>query len=1106
MRSASEGVERRWRRSLGPIFINQPFNMTFKPLPIIMAAAAMLSLGCEDTSQSNQLTVQPAAAKPDSDIPDQVSYNRDIRPILSDKCFACHGPDRAARAADLRLDVFKDDPDGIYIATEFVVEPGNPGGSDLIKRIRSKKSSFVMPPPEFKISLTEEEKELISRWIEQGAEYEPHWAFVAPPKQIDPPAVKNQKWVRDELDRFVLARLEQEGMKPSEEASRERWLRRVSYTLTGLPPSPAEIDAFVSDQHEDAYERVVDRLLASPAYGERMAVPWLDLARYADTYGFSVDGYRDSWPWRDWVVQAFNENLPYDQFLTWQIAGDLLDEPTRDQRLATAFNRLHRMNAEGGAIPEEWRNEAVADRLHTFGTAFTGMTLECARCHDHRYDPISHDEYYELFAFFNSIDESGTTEFQRSDIIPPPSMLLPTEAQTQELERLRNEVVRAEKALGKLESQRIQAFSDWLAAAPDSLEITDSVGDFGFDALEGNKLANRSTAKKTGQVGSVESPTPPTLVKGVSGKALRFDGDNYAFLPGMADIDRWTPFTISLWMKVDSLDEGKPRVIAKRTSGTDVGPYGFDLMLSGGAIMARAYRHWPGNAIGVQTGEVVKPNEWVHIVWRYDGSSRADGLSLSINGKPADLEVLRDGPLKKTVGGGRPFGAGAKELIIGQRFRDRGLSGGVVDEVKLIRRAVSDVEAEHLFDGQALTKALAGDQTQLREYYGSAIDEELRKARTDLANKRKAFVHYENKIPEIAVMQDMAEPRPTHVLARGVYDAERTDKNRVSRDVPEAIMPWDNNLPKNRLGLAKWLTHPDHPLTSRIAVNRLWQICFGEGIVATEDNFGLQGALPTHPELLDYLARAYIESGWDTKAMMKRIVLSATYRQDSATTEQQWRDDPDNALLARGPARRLDAEMIRDMALEASGLLVAKQGGPPVYPYQPPGLWKEVSSASYRVGKGESLYRRSLYTIWKRAVPMPNMMAFDTPTREACAADRSPTNTPLQALVLLNDEQFIEAARVLAQRVMNEEKGDAKQIELGFRLLVGRAPTPSEFSVLQDQLNQQRAVFKDKPEEAKKMLAVGKSPRDEKLDPIEHAAMAVTMHVILNTDLAIWVR
>jgi hypothetical protein len=1045
---------------------------------------------------------QPAAAH------ERLSYNRDIRPILSDKCFACHGPDRAAVEGGLRLDTIEDGPD--YDGAYFAIVPGDPEASELVSRIFSKKKGKmgVMPPVSAKNDLTAEEKAKLVRWIEEGAVYEDHWSFVPLPDRVTPPEVDHEAWVRDPLDRFVLAKLEANGLKPNAEASRERWLRRVSYDLTGLPPTPEEVDAFLADQGEQAYERVVDRLLASPHYGERMAVPWLDMARYADTYGFTVDGKRDTWPWRDWVIQSFNDNLPYDEFLTWQVAGDLVDDPSREQVLATAFNRLHRMNAEGGAIPEEWRNEAVADRLHTFGVAFMGMTFDCARCHDHRYDPISHEEYHELFAFFNSIDESGTVEFKRPDIVPPPTMLLPSAAQQAERSAISDAVRQAEETLTRVRGERAASYDAWLAAKPKTevLPMPDTVGSFAFDAIEGNKLVNAIEGGEQGAVGAAESPAAPAVVQGRRRQALRFDGDNFAYLPGMTDIDRWTPFTISLWFQVDAIDDGKPRVIVKRTSGTDVGPYGFDLMLDGGRIVARAYRHWPGNAIGVRTGEVVEPGQWVHVVWRYDGSSRADGLSLHIDGQPAELEVVRDGPMLKTIGSGRPFGPHAKQLIIGQRFRDRGLAGGMVDDVNLVRRAVSDLEALQLYDPLAVAAATQADPTLLEGYYFSAVDESVRAARAKLAEARERFVRHENKIAELPIMREMAEPRPTHILARGAYDAPRTPDNRVTRDVPESILPWSDALPRDRLGLARWLTDANHPLTARVATNRLWQMAMGRGIVATVDNFGLQGALPTHPELLDYLAVAYIESGWDTKAMLRRIVLSATYRQDSSATPEQWKSDPDNAMFARGPARRLDAEMIRDTALSASDLLVRKQGGPPAYPYQPAGLWKEVSSDSYRQGSGESLYRRSLYTVWKRAVPMPNMMAFDTPTREACTAERAATNTPLQALVLLNDVQFVEASRVLAARVMQQAATDEARIALGFKTLAGRAPTATEAERLLALLQTQRDVFAADRDAAVALLSEGDKPRNEQLDPVEHAAMSVVMHAIFNLDVTVWRR
>jgi len=1084
-----------------------PKNLGLKLMAIGLAVSPMVGCGGAASGPADGGPAPSAAiieAGDHSATP--VSYNRDIRPILSDKCFFCHGPDRAAREADLRLDMPEDGD--TYFGAMSAIDLDDPASSELLTRIHSTRSRLVMPPPDSKLSLTEEEKALLARWIEQGAEYERHWSFVPPAAVVPVPQVADEHWPLDEIDRFVLARLEADGRSPSAEASRERWLRRVTYDLTGLPPTPEEVDAFLADETDNAYETVVDRLLASPRFGERMAVPWLDLARYADTYGYSVDGFRLSWPYRDWVIQSFNDNLPYDDFLTWQLAGDLLPDATQEQQLATAFNRLHRMNAEGGSIPEEWRNEYVADRLHTFGTAYLGLTLECARCHDHRYDPIEQDEYYELFAFFNSIDESGTTEFQRADIIPPPSMLLPNESQAATLARLAQEAEQAYVALDTLVAEREPAYQQWLEGATDAVPaIPELVGDYALDTLEGNVLANRVEGGAPGHIARHESPQNPAVVEGAVGQALRFDGDNLAHLPGVNDIDRWTPLTIALWLRVDATDDGQARVVVKRTSGTDVGPYGFDLILDGGDLVARAYRHWPGNAIGMRAPGVVTGGQWVHVVWRYDGSSRAAGMSLFINGERADTQVERDGPMLKTIGGGHPYGPGGHDLVLGQRFRDRGLADGEIDEVRIVRRAVSDIEAAQLFDGEALAQALASqDEAALRSYYFSAVDAETRAATAALQDARKRFVHHENNIPEIAVMREMPEPRPTHTLNRGVYDAERTEDNRVTRDVPEQVMPWPTDAPRDRLGLAQWLTQPDHPLTARVAVNRLWAQCFGTGLVASSDNFGLQGAWPTHPALLDYLARAFIDSGWDTKAMLRRIVLSAAYRQDSATTPDQWRDDPANAMLARGPARRLEAEMIRDTALSASGLLVERVGGPSVHPYQPPGLWEEVGGVGYRVGSGEALYRRSMYTVWKRAVPMPNMMAFDAPSREACTAERSETNTPLQALILLNDVQYVEAARVLAQRVMLAQEDDAARITLGFRLAANRAPSPAELDRLLRLLETQRALFAQSPEDAAALLAQGGSARDETLDATQHAAMTVVMHAVLNLDATVWLR
>ncbi len=1034
-----------------------------------------------------------------------ISYNRDVRPILADACFQCHGPDGAAREADLRLDRSEADEsvDGAYA----VIVPGSPDSSELISRIESTNPRHVMPPPESKLALTAAEKSILRQWISEGAVYEQHWSFEPLPRSIDLPEVEQLSWVRDAIDHFVLADLESRDLHPTREASRERWLRRVTFDLTGLPPTIEEIESFVADASTTAHERVVDRLLASPRYGERMAVPWLDLARYADTYGYSVDGMRAVWPWRDWLIGALNDNMPYDEMVTQMIAGDLLPDATRDQILATTFNRLHRMNAEGGSIREEWRNEYVADRLHTFGTAFLGLTLECARCHDHRYDPITQRNYYEMFAFFNSIDESGTTEFQRADIVPPPSLLLADAAQTDRVNALQEEVERAVQTLALRQAEAEPAFKAWIGSSP-QVAIADLVGRYQLDAIgEDGILVNLVESGPPGHVVQHESAVLPVVEAFEGRSGIRLDGDNLIHIPGVSDLDRWTPFTIAVRFKVDEVDDGQARVIVHRTSGTDVGPFGFDLVLDGSQLVARAYRHWPGNGIGVRTHDVISPKEWAHVVWRYDGSSTAAGLTLWVNGEQVELQTERDGPMVKKIGGGHPYGPGGHDLVIGQRFRDRGLAGGVVSEVAVVRRAVSPLEALQLFSDDDQSKAVTSASVEdMRRYYFSAVSESVRAAMENLSARRKELIEHEESIAEISVMREMRTPREAHVLARGLYDAERHDGNRVDRRVPDSILGWPADQPRDRLGLSAWLMEPDHPLTARVAVNRLWALCFGRGLVASTDNFGLQGAWPTHPELLDALARSFIESGWDTKAMVRRIVLSATYRQDSATTRARWQDDPDNALLARGPSRRLDAEMIRDCALAASGLMVEKIGGRSVHPYQPSRLWEEVNGAAYTVGTGEDLYRRSMYTVWKRSVPAPNMMAFDAPTRESCTPQRSQTNTPLQALVILNDVQFVEAARVLAARVMTSENGEVEQIATGFRLLTGQQPSATDLDSLVKLWSVQRAIYASGEADASALLGQGAWTHDEELDEIDHAAMTIVMHTIMNLDATVWLR
>jgi hypothetical protein len=1024
-----------------------------------------------------------------------VDYDRDIRPILSDRCYRCHGPDSGARQADLRLDT----RDGLG----QVIVRGQPDASPLVERIESHDESVRMPPTESKLSLSPAEQQLLRRWIAGGAEIHEHWAFRPLPDAVPLPAVGNADWPRRGLDYFVLARLEAAGLEPSPPADARRLVRRVTLDLTGLPPTLDEIRAFESAAAVDlerALDEWVDRLLASPAYGQHMAVGWLDLVRYADSYGYQSDQLNTQWPYRDWVVRAFNNNLPYDQFVTWQLAGDLLDNPTTDQRLATAFNRLHRMTNEGGSLAEEWLVENAADRVHTVGTAMLGLTLECARCHDHKYDPITMRDYYSLMAFFNSIDENGM--YDHAEKVPAPSLLLPTPEQAERLDRARADVAAATQEHAQYLTDHTAAFDQWLATAPRAIPSPDLIGKYSFDSpLEQMK---NEAPEGTG----VAHGEGVTSVTGVRGQAVGFDGDHAVTFPALLAVDRWDAFTVDWWLR-DAAPSPLPTVVMQRSFGTDVGYNGFDVMLEGGVLDVRLYRIWPGNAIGIRSLERLPLDQWVHLAVTYDGSSSAQGLRLYCDGQPLPTVVVRDHLTKQAS-----FPAyGDGHFRLGQRFRDRGFRGGAIDELQVFQRALVPLEVENLHDGAALARALTNPiahREALREFYFSAVDQRARQLTSRVREAWQAMVAAEDAMLEVSIMEDMETPRPTYILARGAYDAPRTENHRVGRDTfSQILIPFPPQAPRNRLGLARWMTDPRHPLTARVMVNRVWAHFFGNGLVATPEYFGQQGAAPTHPELIDWLSRDFVEHGWDVKRLCREIVLSSTYWQDSRSSPERQAIDPENQLLARGPSRRLSAEQIRDVVLAASELLDPRLGGPPVSPYQPgEDLWRETNPMSppYRQSTGVDLYRRSLYTVWKRTVPPPNMLAFDAPTRESCTAARARTNTPLQALVLLNDVQFVEAARALAALVSRRHRDEADQLREAFLRLAGRQPDDVELSILREIRADQRRRFTDGSQDAEAFLRVGSSPPDSPLAPADLAALVVTCQAIINLDATVFER
>ncbi len=1025
----------------------------------------------------------------------QVDYTRDILPILSDKCYSCHGPDPKARQAGLRLDL----REGAFRVRrgKAVLVPGNSAASELIRRVTSTDPDVVMPPPDAQRRPTPKQIALLQRWVEEGAPWSVHWALV-PPRRPPLPVTQRRDWARNAIDAFILARLEQEGLQPAPAARPETWLRRVSLDLTGLPPTLADIEAFLADRSPDAYEKVVDRLLASPRYGEHLATAWLDLARYADTHGYQMDRYRPMWPWRDWVIQAFNRNLSFDQFLTWQLAGDLLPGATKEQRLATAFNRLHMQNEEGGVVEEEFRVAYVVDRVNTMGTAFLGLTFECSRCHDHKFDPISQRDFYSLFAFFQNIDESGQTSYFTS-AMPVPTLLLSEDATDARLAKLRRQIAAKEKQLRAEHEQASTAFTTWLKEKPETPVLPGLVGDFAFEEIRANQVANAADPKKPAQ-----AQEGPRLVPGKSGQAAELNGENGFTFPGLGHFTRVDPFSLSLWLQTPM---PAPRFVVAHHSRApiDAGSRGYELLLEHGRVALGLHHMWPRNSLKVITRDPVPLHTWVHVTVTYDGSSRASGVRVYVDGRPMPLEVVRDGLFKDiTYEGNEP------NLTIGYRFRDNGFKGGRVDDFRVFDRELTAMEAAHLAGRDDLTRAwhtvpeqlTPAQREQLLDYFIATVYPPARQLGAELHALRKEESQLLNPIPEVMVMEETPQPKPALVLHRGPSDAPG---ERVTADTPAVLPPFPAGQPRNRLGLARWLTAPDHPLTARVTVNRLWQMMFGKGIVESSDNFGSQGTPPTHPELLDWLARNFVDSGWDLKRLVKQMALSATYRQTSQASPALLARDPGNQLLARGPVRRLTAEMLRDQALAVSGLLVERLSGPSVKPYQPDGLWDvAMGGARYVPGKGADLHRRSLYTFWKRTVPHPAMITFDAADRSVCTARRQSTSTPLQALALLNDTQIIEAARHASQRMLQHGGTTLPdRVAWLFQSVIGRLPSTKEQTILQQLFTEQRTLFAANRQAVAKLLVVGEAPNDVALPSADLAAGTVLALALFNHDEAV---
>jgi hypothetical protein len=966
-----------------------------------------------------------------------VEFNRDIRPILSDRCYTCHGPAVANRQSKLRLDN---------------EQSAKAKLSEIARRITAGSQPVRMPPANAGAALSDREMTLIKTWIAQGAPWEKHWSFVMPKR----PATG----AGNPIDNFVRARLEREGLGPSPEAGKATLIRRVTFDLTGLPATLAEVDAFEGDSSPNAYEKVVDHLLASPRYGERMAIRWLDAARYADTNGYQTDGERYMWRWRDWVIDAFNRNMPYDEFAVKQIAGDMMPSATLDDRIASGFNRNHRANGEGGIVPEEYAVEYVVDRVDTTATVFLGLTAGCARCHDHKYDPITQKEFYQLYAYFDNIPERGNAQKYGNS---PPMIKAPTADQQASMAQLDAAIGAAEKKFVLLNSDAMRGQRDW----------EKTVG------IDTQWSSNRGLA--------ASFPLDPD--------AGTFDGRRVVTEGDVANFGFYDKFTISAWIKPSAPDGA----IVTRTRDEAEGP-GYGMFLRGGRIQVNLVLRWLDDAGRVETRDPIELNQWHHVAFSYDGSRFTDGIKIYVDGVERALKVNLD-QINQNFAVKEPLriGGGAGPDI---RFR------GTIGEVRIYQTALDSRDMGVLAAQESVgqiaaldpSKRTAAQSDKLRLcWLDRYAPHPVRDAWQALLDAREKRDRYYDGLPTVMVMQEMPVPRDTFLLKRGAYDHPG---EKVERGVPAVLPPLATGVENNRLGFARWLVDPANPLTARVAVNRFWQMYFGTGVVKTVEDFGSQGEPPSNPELLDWLATEFMRTGWNVKAMQKTIVMSATYRQSSKASPELLQRDPENRLLARGPRFRLPAEAVRDQALAISGLLVERIGGPSVKPYQPAGLWKELSGGEdYVQDKGEGLYRQSIYTFWKRASPPPMMVNFDAPGREACTVRETRTNTPLQALDLMNDVAFIEASRMLGQRMMKEGGNSAAdRLAFAFRLATARAASDRERAILLNNFRYSLDRFQTDPAASLKLLGHGDTPWDRNLNANELAAYAVTASLILNLD------
>ncbi|MBI5759692.1 MAG: PSD1 domain-containing protein [Planctomycetales bacterium] len=1001
----------------------------------------------------------------------KIIFNRDIRPILSNNCYKCHGFDDKERKAGLRFDTEEGMRKELESGDRAIV-PGKSAESSLIERIMSDDATLRMPPPGTGKVLTPPQKALLKRWIDEGAEFKQHWSFIAPTRPAAPEIGNRQSAIGNSIDRFVLARLEREGMQPSPSADKITLIRRLTLDLTGLPPTPADVDAFVADPAPAAYEKLIDRLLASPRFGEHLGRYWLDAARYGDTHGLHFDNERSLWPYREWVINAFNANKPFDQFTVEQLAGDLLPSPTLEQRIATGFNRCNVSTSEGGSIDEEVRVRYAVDRVETTSTVFLGLTLGCAVCHSHKFDPVSQEEFYGLFSFFNSVADNA---MDGNALLPPPVIKLPKEEQTVQLKVIDDQLAalnqQAEAEVKKVEYVEPPVVAGKSATDPFEFVWIDDA------APSGAQLQGDSPWEFVSKPEPVFSGEKATKRTGTGTSQHYFTGANPGLKVGEGD-------KLFAYVYLDPVNPPKT-VMLQWNDGTweHRAFWGDDTIAFGSGDV-------PGHR---KLGALPEAGKWVRL--EVDAAHVGLPAGKVLNGWAftqfaGTVYWDKAGIVTRTPQDNAGF-----ESQLAWEVYDKAQAQSKVPQP--VRDAIK-VEADKRNDDQ---------KKLIRNYFVERVYAKARPTfdpihqKIDALTKQRTDI--DGSIPSTMVMADMAAQRETFLLIRGAYDKKG---QKVTAGVPAVLPPLPKDAPVNRLGLAKWLVDPSHPLTARVTVNRFWQQLFGRGIVKTSEDFGAQGQWPSHPELLDWLAVEFRESGWNVKHLFKLMAMSATYQQSSRMSPEMAARDPENELLARGPRFRMDAEVVRDTALAASGLLVDRIGGKSGKIYQPDGLWEAVSfvgsnSGTFKQDTGEALYRRSLYTFWKRTSPPPSLLTFDAPSRETCTVRRARTNTPLQALVLLNDKQYVEAARQLAQRMLLEGGSTpADRIAHAFRLATSRRPTSDELAILTNIYQSQLLEFQADKESATKLLSYGDSKRNESLDAPDHAAWTMVANVILNLD------